>query len=270
MMENLSRIETASASDALPCSVCAVGLRSFPSAVCGDCFLYLAQGAATLVLSGTSLSMQTGELLIIRAGVPFACVQQEHSDWYWADVVGSALPALLATCGLTAGCVFRLPEDRRIPTRYAAIQQAAISEDGLASLSAAAQFLELLVAFGRSICPTDRQAAEIDPLDAILSELQHNFSAEYSVQELANRCHVSVGRFSMLFKSRTGVSPQRYLIDLRLTHAQQLLRDTHLGIQQIAAAVGYSDAFYFSRLFRSHIGLSPSAFRRNPHPADAL
>lgn len=269
-MENLSRFEAGNNLDALPCSVRAVGLRSFPSAVCGDCFLYLAQGAATLVLSGASLSMQAGELLIIRVGVPFACVQQEHSDWYWADAVGSALPALLTTCGLTAGCVFRLPEDSRIPARYAAIQQAAVSEDGLTSLSAAAQFLELLVAFGRVICPTDRQATETDPLDAILSELQHNFAAEYSVQELAHRCHVSVGRFSLLFKARTSVSPQRYLIDLRLTHAQQLLRDTRLSIQQIAAAVGYSDAFYFSRLFRSHIGLSPSTFRKHPHPADAL
>lgn len=238
--------------------------------MCGDCFLYLAQGAATLVLSDTSLSMQAGELLIIRAGVPFACVQQEHSDWYWADAVGSALPALLVACGLTAGRVFRLPEDSRIPARYTAIQQAVASEDKLTPLSVAAQFLELLASLGRCICPTDRQATEIDPLDAILSELQHNFSADYSVQELANRSHVSVGRFSMLFKARTGVSPQRYLIDLRLTHAQQLLRDTHLSIQQIAATVGYSDAFYFSRLFRTHIGLSPSAFRKNPHPSDAL
>lgn len=269
-MENLSRCEMGSHADALPCSVRAVGLRSFPSAVLGDCFLYLAQGAATLVLSGASLSMQAGELLIIRAGVPFACVQQEHSDWYWVDAAGSALPSLLTTCDLSTGCVFRLPEDSRIPARYMAVQQAAASEDGLASLSAAAQFLELLVAFGRSICPTDRQATETDPLDAILSELQHSFSSDYSVQELADRCHVSVGRFSMLFKARTGVSPQRYLIDLRLTRAQQLLRDTHLSIQQIAAAVGYGDAFYFSRLFRHHIGLSPSAFRKKAHPADAL
>lgn len=256
--------------DSLPFSVRAVGCQSFPTAVFGCCFLYLAHGSAAIVLSGSSLPMQAGDLLMIQADVPFVCMQQENADWYWLDGIGHALPTLLTVCNLVPHRVFHLPEDSRIPARYVAIQQAVASGDRLCPLSAAAHFLDLLVSFGSSICPADWQSNEIDPLADILQELQRSFSADYSVQELADRCHVSVGRFSMLFKARTGVSPQRYIIDLRLAHAQHLLRHTALSIQQIATASGYSDAFYFSRLFRRHIGQSPSAFRKNPHQSDAL
>jgi transcriptional regulator GlxA family with amidase domain len=65
------------------------------------------------------------------------------------------------------------------------------------------------------------------------------------------------------FKRATGVSPGRYLQQLRLEHARELLRDSNLSVTEIAAKVGYQDVAYFSTLFRLHMSLSPTAYRKS-------
>ena len=58
-----------------------------------------------------------------------------------------------------------------------------------------------------------------------------------------------------------GVSPQGFLIGLRIQNAADLLRRTDLSIVQVALAVGYEDPLYFSSLFHRKMGTSPSQYR---------
>lgn len=85
--------------------------------------------------------------------------------------------------------------------------------------------------------------------------------ADFDGSALARRCGLSDSRFAHIFRSQTGTTPQRMLESNRLRAAAQLLRDTQLGVQEIADAVGYADPFYFSRRFRVEYGTSPSGYR---------
>ena len=53
-----------------------------------------------------------------------------------------------------------------------------------------------------------------------------------------------------------------YILDLRMNHAQKLLRTSNLSISEISTQCGFDDVFYFSRLYKSKIGISPSAERK--------
>ena len=67
---------------------------------------------------------------------------------------------------------------------------------------------------------------------------------------------------SKIFKDITGVSPINYLIQIRLTKARQLLeKEEVLTVKEVAKAVGYEDAYHFSKSFKKHFGLSPSMVR---------
>jgi len=88
-----------------------------------------------------------------------------------------------------------------------------------------------------------------------------NLREPFLLQRLAVHCGVSASRLSHLFKEQTGSSPQQFLERHRMQHACQLLRLTSLGIAEIAAEVGYEDAFYFTNRFRRYAGKSPSRFR---------
>ena len=68
--------------------------------------------------------------------------------------------------------------------------------------------------------------------------------------------------FNRTFKHVTKVTPMQYIIQLRMTNALNLLEHTSYNIIQVANAVGYDDAYYFSRLFKKNIGVSPTEYRK--------
>ena len=77
------------------------------------------------------------------------------------------------------------------------------------------------------------------------------------------RSGVSDTYFRKLFTSHFHMTPQRYVINERITMAKALMRDSPaLSVQAIAEAVGYTDAFYFSRLFKKEVQESPSRFAK--------
>ncbi|MDI2091217.1 arabinose operon transcriptional regulator AraC [Commensalibacter oyaizuii] len=81
------------------------------------------------------------------------------------------------------------------------------------------------------------------------------------IEQIAQHVHLSPSRISHLFKEYTGVSIISWREDQRINKAKFLLQTTPLSIYQIAQHVGYTDQFYFSRVFKSKTGLSPKKFR---------
>jgi transcriptional regulator GlxA family with amidase domain len=65
-----------------------------------------------------------------------------------------------------------------------------------------------------------------------------------------------------VFRQATGKSPIDYLIGLRIEAAKRLLRQSDLGMTEIALEVGFGDSNYFARQFRVVAGRTPSEFRR--------
>ena len=84
---------------------------------------------------------------------------------------------------------------------------------------------------------------------------------DWPVQRLARVSRVSEAHFARSFKQAFGVPPHRYLLTRRIEQATTLLRDTELGITEIAFATGWESLGTFGRIFRDITGQSPSALR---------
>ena len=80
--------------------------------------------------------------------------------------------------------------------------------------------------------------------------------------EAAQACHVSESWLYHAFPEHTGFTPLGFIIHLRLQEACRALATTERKLEDIAASVGYDDPFYFSRLFKKHLGVAPSDYRR--------
>lgn len=91
---------------------------------------------------------------------------------------------------------------------------------------------------------------------------RENLGSSFGVTEFAAAAGLSRSRFSVLYREKTGVSPGKFLRDLRLNRAETLLRDTDLPVVDIAALVGYTDPSVFGRVFRQARGISPAEWRK--------
>jgi AraC-like DNA-binding protein len=86
---------------------------------------------------------------------------------------------------------------------------------------------------------------------------------EISNHSLAEPGGMSVNAWARLFKEQTGFSPRKYLSRMRVEKACNLLHHSELSIEQIAASCGFSDRYYFTRVFTQTMHTSPGAYRRN-------
>ena len=83
-----------------------------------------------------------------------------------------------------------------------------------------------------------------------------------SVSDLVNISGISDVHIRRIFKSEANTTPIRYINFVRLEQAENMLRSSNLSVAEISDAVGFSDPFYFSRLFKHSFGVSPSAYRK--------
>ncbi len=86
---------------------------------------------------------------------------------------------------------------------------------------------------------------------------------EWSVSELADRCHLSEGHFTRLFMQSFQQTPQRFLLESRIWHAIDLLTTGRHSIKAVADLTGYATVHSFTRAFRRAIGTSPAAYLRS-------
>lgn len=94
--------------------------------------------------------------------------------------------------------------------------------------------------------------------------LQENYRHPYSLERLASTFGCKAAYLLRVYSKATGSTPTRDLIRLRIEKAKRLLvGHPHLEVKQVAAAVGYEDPLYFSRLFKRETGLNPSTFKES-------
>ncbi len=109
--------------------------------------------------------------------------------------------------------------------------------------------------------PAGREKELARRIGHTVSYMQQHLDAPLQVAALASQASVSLSHYFALFKRMTGRTPIRFFIDLRMERARRLLQTTSLSVKEIAAALGYDDPFYFSRVFKSVSGIAPTEYR---------
>lgn len=100
-------------------------------------------------------------------------------------------------------------------------------------------------------------------VEQIVSYFEDHYSDKISLDTIAENMYLSPFYISKIFKSETGDTPIRHLINIRLERARELLlQGSEMSVQEVAAAVGYDDAYHFSKLFKKYYGKSPSQIRK--------
>ena len=139
------------------------------------------------------------------------------------------------------------------------------------NLMGKALVMEMMILILRSLEKKERlsdetQASQNDRMhqvvQLIMTYMENNYAKDISIEQLATLYYVSPTYLSKIFKDLTGFSPINYLIQIRLKKAHELLTTDDLTVKEVAKAVGYEDAYHFSKSFKKHFGTSPSLVKK--------
>lgn len=107
----------------------------------------------------------------------------------------------------------------------------------------------------------DQESAVYAKIREAVTYLTNNFrSPDVSIAQAARRSYISEVYFRKLFREEFGVSPKKYLIQLRIKYALDLIASGYYSLQEIASLCGYTDYKYFSTEFKRLTGKSPSQY----------
>lgn len=92
--------------------------------------------------------------------------------------------------------------------------------------------------------------------------IEQHYSKKISIEEISEVFSISTPTVYRKFSEYFGISPKNYINNVRLMHAAVFLETSENTVGEICDMVGFSDAFYFSKLFKKKYGISPSEYRK--------
>ena len=119
------------------------------------------------------------------------------------------------------------------------------------------QVLKLLLSVAR-----EKGNDSDESMAQIFDFIHQNYAKEIRIATMADTLHMSESNFYTVFKKHFGMSPIAYINQLRITLAEEQLRNTNRSIAEIAESVGIRDPLYFSKLFRRTYQCPPLEYRR--------
>lgn len=214
-------------------------------------FLYIIKGKCMATLKGEEMVLNAGDMLVYKPYEPHFYIYPENveSESAYIHFTGNAAKEIAGDNSILH--TENEYEAQKLLSRV--INDFTEGADNLMSISWLLQFRELFK--NRDMSVKDERIL------AVLKYINKNFSENNSMDFYAKMCSLSADRFAHLFKSTVGVSPGKYITDIRMRQAKYLLDFSDLNVNEVSSAVGFEDALYFSRVFKKYTGVSPQRYK---------
>lgn len=234
--------------------------------------IYLRQGVASLKIDGREVNARSGALIIIGAGAEHygtysASDRSGKLERYVLGLTGLNLPGLRAGQLLPDGSspVVRLDMTNILTSMFQLIEREYLAQDNGWETVCMGVLDALFALIARGAAPAESAPQQLTQAQAlandILAYLRVHYCENISLQSVADHFYISPYYLSHLMKKQLQIPLMQYVIHLRISEAQVLLRDTDYPVKQIAQMVGYQNFNYFLNVFKKATGVSPGECR---------
>lgn len=110
---------------------------------------------------------------------------------------------------------------------------------------------------------TDLASKDFQDIMTFKAMVAKNFRAHYNVQDYAEMLDTTTHRLSQITAAALGKTPKEYIMEYVLVEARRLLTYGKESIKEISFSLGFDEPTNFTKYFKKHCGLSPSAYRKN-------
>lgn len=230
---------------------------------------YIKSGKGTFSSSGQQAQkLKAGDLFVLPRGVPCFYQADLHDPWsyFWIGISGIQIQRVMKNSRLSEKYYLRQVQDSNF---YANLKRLFVSlhsreslaNDMLTETLLYQCFYDLLTEYPHVKKAQRRHNDEY--FTSALTYLEDNFAdPNCTIDNLCKQLELSRSYIYKVFKENTALSPQQFLINLRMKQAKELLTNSNMTLQNIAHFVGYVDPFTFSKAFKRYQGISPNNYRK--------
>ncbi len=227
--------------------------------------LYVAAGCCIVTEGDEVIQVPAGSVIIYRPHEPqqYKYDNTVKSISYYVHFSGTGCEELLDKFCLNEGRVFEIGLSHRLETTWTNMIEDFHIKEPFYEQFCHSHLLRILSIIGARIYNAEKipDAGINNKIIEILKIMHNEYSENKSISYYANIFGLSESRFTHIFKEYAKVSPNKYLLNIKMMKAKELLENTDLPMSQVAALVGIPDQNYFSRLFKQHIGYSPKTYQ---------
>lgn len=227
--------------------------------------LYIYKGSADFRINGEMHCLKEGSLVIYYPHEPqyYLYHLSDKPEVYWLHFSGADIENHLYLLGFKDNPWFNAGVKNEYITIFDKIikelQLRRVRFFELSNLYA----LELLSLMSRNMCESSvNKHINTEQIQNVIEHMYKNFNISQSISDYARLCNMSTCWFINCFKAYTGMTPQQYITDIRISKAKELLLYSSFNISEIASIVGYENPFYFSRIFKKNTSLSPREYKK--------
>ncbi|MFD0698283.1 AraC family transcriptional regulator [Paenibacillus sp. GCM10027628] len=227
-------------------------------------FLYIVGGRGTFqVNGGVKQKVESGSLCFIRPDVVYNFGPDPDGYWdeYYITFEGDRVQEWLNHWFVQLDQVKQVGyEDTTQLNRIERIFM--LMESGIpVNVDRAALLLETLLFEFMLKADSPPENTKTQQMIALMDDLGDSLYLPFDAQQTAKRHHISISTLRRAVSEYTGYPLNEYIHRLKIAEAKNVLLNTNDTVKQIADTLGYKDVFYFSRLFKKYVGISPLMFR---------
>lgn len=247
--------------------VCVPGFAWGPGVKGQYKIMFIHSGQGVYQLDGHTFHLQKGQGFIVYDDILCYMEADRTDPWVysWVAFTGSGIPSLFEHVQIS----LRSPIFQFAPLFWSDPYLDKLSDEHIdlmmAELLRQSTLNRFLADWIAMLVTTKQYRLETRPQDGYIRKaiefIRTNYNQKITIAEIANMIGIDRVYLSVLFKESLQVSPQQYLLNLRMEKAGELLSNSQITVGEVANSVGYSDPLLFSKMFKRVKGLSPSHFR---------
>lgn len=230
---------------------------------------FVSHGSGRLRLGDAEAELAAGSFYIYGPSVPHMIESSPDNPLgkYFVGFTGAEVGAFLERYDLQPGLISRCVKGEPIRRAFDSLIDCGIRKSKLARpLCATITRQLLLMCRDDAAGPVNTATPAYATYVRCREFIERSFLGHTTLDAVAKACEVDAPYLCRLFARFHDESPYQFLTRLRMEYASRILLESDVSVKSVAAALGFKDAFHFSRVFKSVHHVPPSRFRQSMHP----